>query len=193
MIELNYLKKKLKDTDIFLDVGANIGMFSFYSANFIKKGKIYAIEADPYNFEKFVKNISLNTIENIFPFNIGVSDKVETLQLHINNRGNRGGNSFLDLEVGRPTVDVECRPLLDIVQENRIERIDGMKIDIEGFEYKVLNKFFKDAPVSLHPNFIITEFHKSLVEKCGGSILDLLKSFGYKILYEDRINFILEK
>jgi len=190
--ELAYLRTNLKSDSVFIDIGANIGMYSFFASNFIKSGSILAIEADPYNFQKLQTNLSLNSGVNINALNIGVSDKMEILDLYINNRGNRGGNSFLDIEPQRPTIGIKCVPLLSILIEQKIEFIDGIKIDIEGFEYRVLKEYFNTAPDYLHPRFIILEYHEGLVEKCGGSSLNLLKEVGYKIKSKEGVNYILE-
>ena len=191
--ELEFLEKHLKTDSIFVDIGANVGMYSLVAANHIRTGKIIAIEADHFNFQRLLKNIFLNSIQNIVAINKGVSDKSEILKLYLNERGNRSGNSFLDVEPGlRQTISVECETLSTVLKECNIQNIDIMKIDIEGFEYKVLNNFFLEAFVDLYPTYIITEYHEGLKDLAGGSVIDLLINVGYKIIYKEDINYILE-
>jgi len=190
--ELSLLKKYLKPNDCFLDIGSNIGLYSIVASNIVgDNGSIFAFEADKFNYLKMLKNLDLNNIKNVNVFNIGLSDKHETLKLGICKTGNRGGNSFLlSLDEG---VDVECFSLFELVRSNSITKISGMKIDIEGYEYKVLKKFFEDAEKELYPNFIVTEFHPNIVDTAGGSVISLLKNNGYVLVWSRDINYFFKK
>jgi hypothetical protein len=62
--------------DVFLDVGAGIGMESmFVSRQADFHGRIYAIEASPFTFELLKANIHSNHLNNIRPFNVAISDR----------------------------------------------------------------------------------------------------------------------
>jgi glycosyltransferase involved in cell wall biosynthesis len=78
-----------------------------------------------------------------------------------------------------------------ILDKHNVEKIDFMKIDIEGFEFRVLKKFFSEA--NMAPKFIITEFYIHNVKKVGGNTLDLLKSFNYMERFHTATSFIYEK
>lgn len=190
--ELLLLKKYLKPTDCFLDIGSNIGIYSLVASRIVSNnGSVFAFEADPFNYLKMLTNIKLNNIDNINAHNLGVSDKHETLSLGICKTGNRGGNSFLlSLDEG---VDVECFSLNELVKANSIKKISGMKIDIEGYEYKVLKKYFEETENALYPGFIVTEFHPSIVDTAGGNVITLLKSNGYNLVWSHDINFFFVK
>jgi hypothetical protein len=54
-------------------------------------------------------------------------------------------------------VTVPCRSLLGVLREKEVSRVSVLKIDVEGFEAKILNPFFAAAPRSLFPEHIITE------------------------------------
>lgn len=190
--EIAFLREKLHEGDVFLDIGANIGFYSLAVSDRVgENGKIVSIEADPTNYDKLVKNIGMNGKHNIKAVNMGVSDKSETLMLGICKIGNRGGNSFL--REGDEKVAVACCPLLELVLAENLQKIKAIKIDIEGYEYRVLNKFFCEAPVTLHPEFIIIEHIPALDEAAGGDCIKLLLEHGYIILEKYGDNHIMAK
>ncbi len=190
--EIAYLRESLKPGDTFLDVGANIGFYSLQMSQVVgQNGRVISIEADPFNYAKFRENLAMNDLDNITALNVGVSDKHETLRLGVQSHGNRGGNSFL-LE-GDEGVEVPCKPLYDILLEQSITEVAAMKMDIEGFEYRVLKPFFTNAPRSLHPRLIVTEFSKDFVPLAGGSALELIQNSGYILKHQAKQNYILER
>jgi len=190
--EIGFLREKLHEGDNFLDVGANIGFYSLAVSDLVgKKGKVISIEADPTNYDKLMINIKLNGKLNIKAVNMGVSDKIETLMLGICTIGNRGGNFFL--RAGDEKVEVACCPLLDIVSAEKLQNIKAMKIDIEGYEYRVLSKFFLEAPATLHPELIIIEHIPDLDKAAGGNCIKLLIDYGYIVLKKYGDNHVMVK
>lgn len=189
--EVRFLNKNLKSGDVFIDIGAHIGFYSLIASNLVgKKGKVLAIEATPNTYQRLDYNIKLNSIGNIISISVGVSDKAEILRLNIN-KEQQGKNSFLEWQP--EGVNVQCFPLNDILQKNSIDKIGGLKIDIEGFEYKVLSHFFNAASINLHPKFIIIEHKKEIAEKTGNNILELLKKYGYRENFHSGSNYVMVK
>lgn len=189
--EVEFLNKNLKSRGVFIDIGAHIGFYSLIASSLIgKEGKVLTIEATPDTYQRLVYNIKLNSIENIIPVSAGVSDKIETLRLSIN-KEQQGKNSFLEWQP--EGVNVQCFPLNDILQKNSIDKIGGLKIDIEGFEYKVLSHFFRFASNNLHPKFIIIEYKKEIAEKTGKDVLRLLQKYGYQENFHSGPNYIMVK
>ncbi|MDA7854954.1 FkbM family methyltransferase, partial [Cyclobacteriaceae bacterium] len=77
---------------------------------------------------------------------------------------------------GEGNVMVKCRPLLDVLKENEITKIDLLKIDIEEAEPLALNPFFQNAPRALFPKIIFIESEDNI---------DLIK-LGYKFIKRTR-------
>ncbi len=190
--EIACLRKHLKPGDTFLDAGANAGFYSLIASKLTgPKGTVLAVEADPVNASRLKANLQASGAMNVRVVNAGLSDKAETLRLGLNTSGNSGGHSFL--YDGPDSVNVECKPLLDILSAGGIRKIDGAKFDIEGFEFRVLCKFFKDASPDLWPRFIIVEHNAFFAGKKGGDTLQLLAQHGYRIVRVGEINYFASR
>ncbi|MBD1903541.1 FkbM family methyltransferase [Trichocoleus sp. DQ-A3] len=188
--EIAFIKQNLPANSCFLDVGAHIGFYSLLASRLVgEKGKVVAIEADPYTYNKLLKNIWLNNTKNIQPLNVGISDQQEILKLGLNLTGNRGGNGFLFANSN--SIDIQCYPLHEVLSQQGIKQIEGAKFDIEGFEFRVLTKFFAAAACELYPKFIIIEYNPDWIEKAGGNAIELLQSKGYKIYRRSSYNYIM--
>lgn len=130
------MKKWLKGGMTIVEMGANIGYYALLEASLIgNKGKIYAIEPFPSNFELLQKNIEMNFYENIVePYNIAIGNKTGTEKLFVSkkhNRCNMLGSESLDF------VEVKTETLDDFIADKRMP--DIIRMDIEGFEYYVLD------------------------------------------------------
>ncbi len=114
-----------------------------------------------------------------------MSDKIGELPLYCNDEGNRGGDSFaLTASDRKRNIMVATKPLASIVAEFGIEKIDIIKMDIEGFEEIVLTSFFSEAPKNLWPRFICAEIvHVP-------QVMNLLRSVGYYLVLKTRWNCI---
>ena len=192
--ELTALGGRLRSGDTFVDVGAHIGLYTLYAASRVgPAGRVVAFEADPVNASLLRANVERNGARtaNVAVVEAGVSDREETLRLGLNTAGNRSGNSFL--ADGTDGVEVRCRPLGELLEDAGVTRVDGMKMDIEGFEYRVLRRFLDDAPDRLWPRMLILEYQPEWNERAGGSSLDLVVGRGYREVVRAGINRVLAR
>lgn len=90
-------------------------------------------------------------------------------------------------------VDVPCSPLAALLRKHGINRVQGAKFDIEGFEFRVLHQFFRDIDDSLRPDFMIIEQHSELVERAGGNVIELLESEGYRMERVLKPNYLMRR
>jgi FkbM family methyltransferase len=172
----------LEPGEVFVDLGAHAGSYTLIAARAVgPSGRVVAVEADPRTVERLRNNVRLNGLENVEIVHGGVSDAEELLHLSMNASRNTGASSFL-IPVG-DDVAVPCRPLLDVLRERAVERVAGLKADIEGFEFRVLRRFLADAPESLWPGFVLVEQKDWWVEQAGGNAVELLCSHGYEVAW----------
>ncbi len=184
--ELEHLANACDD-GTFIDIGANTG---YYSLRVAAAGarQVLAIEPNPPTFRRLLFNLECNRFAEAIqalPLAIGPNG---TAMLHL--AEGLGSASLNPSEQSRGnTVEVQTEPLLDVLTNAGIERIDGLKIDIEGYEYQALEPFFRDAAPSLHPRCIVIEScHGHIWEK---DVLALLREHGYQIQSRSRSNSIL--
>jgi FkbM family methyltransferase len=185
--EIMYLIKKMPKDGVFVDVGGNIGFWGLYFSSILPKSKIFVIEANPDTCNVLRENISLNRFSNITLINVGVSDECGKMDLWCNDDGNRGADSFLGVDIDmKRSISVIVKPLFQVLLEAGASRMDVMKIDIEGFELKVLTKFFLDAPHELWPRFICVEVSHD------NNVIFALENLGYKNLIAVGENCVFE-
>jgi FkbM family methyltransferase len=173
----------------FVDIGANVGLFSLLVASYAgSKARILAIEPEPENLTRLRFNMSLNPAIAVDVAALALGEKAGTVILDIDRR-DKGGTRTLSLSPGNAGgVHVECRPLLTVLREAGVSRIDALKIDVEGNEDAVLVPFFHHAPQSLWPDLIIVEDAHQLWRE---DLFLLLSNKGYEVARRTKLNVIL--
>jgi FkbM family methyltransferase len=187
--EIDYLREHLNPGDTFLDLGSNVGFYAFQASKAVgPEGKVVAVEATPATYEILRSNAERNGLRQLVPVHAGLSDKRETLKLEVRSTG-QGNNTFVASGKGE-TVGVECYPLLEILRREGVERVDGAKIDVEGFEFRVLSPFFETADPALHPRFLIVELNLKHYRESAEKTRELLERHGYREIWNHRFNSI---
>jgi len=130
-----YRKLKLQPSDVVLDFGLNIGMFTIQT---FKRGvkEVHSFEPDLENFNLATDNCKLNNLDTSVQLNnaavVGNHDK--TRNFSINTKRNKGAHSLV-AKRGRDTITVNAENINDIMKRVNPTVI---KMDIEGGEYEVL-------------------------------------------------------
>ncbi len=130
-----YRKLKLQPSDVVLDFGLNIGMFTIQT---FKRGvkEVHSFEPDYDNFKLATDNCKLNNLDNSVKLhNAAVVGNYDTQRnFSINVKRNKGAHSLV-AKRGRDTITVNAQNINDIMQQVNPTVI---KMDIEGGEYEVL-------------------------------------------------------
>ncbi|MCE2891181.1 MAG: FkbM family methyltransferase [Hyphomonadaceae bacterium] len=187
--ERELLRRELKAGDIFVDVGANVGAYSLWVGPLIgPNGKIVAIEPQPSVLARLRANFALNPDFNavVFPCGAGEANSVMTLSV---GSSNEGGASLATVGGGTDQVEVAVRPLISMIEEARLERIDALKIDIEGYEDRALLPFFDQAPKGLWPRLLILERSE---KDWASDLMGKLKDYGYRQAFSTKRNYVLQ-
>ncbi len=122
----------------FLDVGAHAGYFSLIAADRVgHTGRVYAIEPNPRTFSALQTNLTANRVEHVLPHNCGLADRAGTILLHAP-PSRLDYNATVLPRADWQSVEVPSRTLDGCVAEWRVDRIDLMKLDVEGAEPLVL-------------------------------------------------------
>ena len=144
---------EINDTDVIIDVGGHIGLFSLYASQFCKNGLIFTFEPVPENYDLLVDNIKSNNLTHIKPFNLAVSNSNSNVKLYLND--DEAGHSMFSKS--SKTITVDSISLQQIFDDNNIENCNFLKLDCEGTEYEIL----QNLPLSYFNKIekIVIEYH----------------------------------
>ncbi len=134
------LTQALRKGDIFIDVGANIGLMSLTAAQAVgSTGKVYAFEPVPDVFAILKENVALNNICNIFPFQKALGSKSEQKKIYEQIHINKGSASFIQPDDDNATHhDVVVDTIDNFIRIMEITSVQLIKVDVEGWELEVL-------------------------------------------------------
>jgi FkbM family methyltransferase len=163
---------RLKEDDVFLDVGAHIGRYALLAAKKVKNGLVIAIEPDPINYNTLIKNIQINNFKNVLALNVAAWDSNTELRL-ITGMGT-GERSVIRNKHSRCT-KVLAKILDDVLENYKVRKIDWIKIDVEGVAHRVV-KGLRSTLKEQNPKVIIEVHHETpeFIE-----VLKLMKQLSY--------------
>jgi FkbM family methyltransferase len=170
---------------IFLDVGANVGMYSLAAA-IGKECTVYAFEPESQNYALLNRNIALNVAQDrVLAFCAALTDKASLSKLFLSNFDSGGGSchSFgeevgFDLTPRESPFSQGCVGVTidELVANGTMPVPNYIKIDVDGFEHKVIagaKKTLRDPAV----NEILIEINLSIPEH--RQLIDLLATFDF--------------
>jgi FkbM family methyltransferase len=193
------MARLIKPNDICFDIGANVGVYTLVMSDLAGQGKVHAFEASSTNFGFLQQNIKNNQLSNASPHRLALGNKIGLGNFHY--LPEFAGCSFAeDQSVDtdpdriiqrawgarwqRVTEPVEFITLDKWVTENAIDRLDFVKMDVEGSERFVVEggktTFEKFKPILFTELNVmcLTTYFKIL----PNSYFDLLKAI-YPFIY----------
>lgn len=181
--ETKTFKKLINPNTILIDIGANIGYYTLIASQIIENGKIYSFEPELNNYKLLVKNIKLNKLNSVFPFQKAISNKIGMIKIFLDSI-NLGNHSLAKKNVPDQDDFIEVETItLDSFIENFDEIHDILiKIDTQGAEGLILEgakKLLKRENLK-----IIMEFWPNGLKNMGTDPYELLnemKNYGFKI------------
>ena len=188
--ELILLNKFINKGDYCFDIGANKGVYTYKFEQLTNSKNIYAFEPIPENYT-FLKKMFTKC--NIYSF--ALSDKTINSKFKIpitkkkilHTRGKLNFKIIEDNEINYKSINVKCITLDLFVKKENINRIDFLKIDVEGHELNVLKGAIKSIG-KFHPIILIEveqRVHSFKIKK----IFDFIIDQGYSIKFYDLKKF----
>jgi len=160
--------------NIVFDIGGYKGDTSIYFADQVGlSGKVYTFEPVKANFDILLKNIEFNNLTNIIvPINKACS--INTGKAKMISGANGSPWAFLSNDKDASQIDMIT--IDEFVEKNNINNVDFIKVDVEGFESKVIEGA-QETIKKFRPNMAICLYHKTrdLYE-----IPELMSNFNYK-------------
>ncbi len=181
------LKHYLPVNGIFIDVGANIGTFTLVAAHQARQGQVHAFEPSAHHFARLARNVELNHFSNVVLNQKGLYDQQGEAVLFLPSRAGEMNNSgaaslYPASEARQVSESISLVRLDDYIRDKNLERVDIIKIDIEGAEIKALNGA-KESLMRLRP-LVLMELDLDNLSRANCSpkeVFDFWKSLNYEI------------
>jgi FkbM family methyltransferase len=170
--ETALLRAVLRPGSTFVDVGANWGYFTLLGAHLVGAGgRVAALEPDPRLFAMLAANLAANGLARVaaLPVAAAARDAALTLAGHHPDGGNWGVSSLVAGGDG-PRFEVRGRPVDGVLDELGIERVELLKMDIEGAEDAALVGM-ADGLARGRYRRVLLELHPGLHPR-GAALLD---------------------
>jgi len=196
-----------------VDVGSEFGYYAIMAAQLVGKiGKVIAIEPHPMNYQVLKKNLSYYKLDNVIPVRKAAGSKRETRKLY--EASDLGGTSLLppiNPYIGKRTFYkwiqlvkdgsffsllrqyittssssyyVLVDTLENILKECGVDKVDLIKIDVEGFELEVLKGSLRI--LESHKPTLLIEVHRQELGQKSQVVYELLNQYGYDLFCEHR-------
>jgi len=196
-----HVKDFVKEDSYVIDVGANIGIFSIFAAQYAKRGKIYAFEPASETFKILKENTAYYENIEVFKLSLGNENKKGKIRIFSISKGistlvdssladkfSQNFGEFIEEEV-------EVVKLDDFLMQNKVPKIDFIKIDVEGYELKVLEGA-KETIKKYLPVIVVAVYHEpSDKVKIPQLILSINPNYKYKLnkIGEEDFIFYIDK
>src|SRR3990167_2074877 len=184
-----FLSKFLKKGMTFVDVGANVGLYSLFASRLVgKTGQVVAIEPSRREFNRLKQNLKMNKTKNIKALKLALTDSNAIKKLNVAVFPYDGHNSFGTFGYETTKIDhteeVVTKTLDKLIQETKMKQIDAIKIDVEGAELTALKSGLRTLKL-LKPLLLMELSDRTLTKQGSSSnqIWKLLTRLSY-IIYE---------
>jgi FkbM family methyltransferase len=191
------VQKILRPGMVFFDVGAHCGQYTLLAAPLVgSSGEVHCFEPDPATHRCLSENIAINRLANVTANRLALADLDGETMFYESNADAAGTNSLRPSPYfSGKTYPVQVRRLSTYLAESGVSRIDVMKIDIEGAEYRLLSGSPEIFRGSDRPAIVI-EVNPTAQMRLDGAVEtaeDYLRDLGYELyrisdgsLYEPR-------
>ena len=170
---------EIEKGDVLIDVGAGIGEFTILAGVKVgNEGCVLAIEPEPRNFAYLKTNVKLNKLKNVKLCRKAIAEYKGRAKLYVLDNGCTG-HSLIPRKRAK-AIEVEVDTLDNVVNSYALDKIDFIKVNVEGAEVNVIKGGRK-----------VLGMARKVVIECHGAynvtkIIRILKALGFKVwLYGD--------
>lgn len=173
-----FFQNTLKPGMTVIDIGANIGYFSLLSANLVGPGgQVHSFEPYPGYVERFKLSLAQNNFSNIRLNEFALSNRKETHKLYkglSSARMHKWSHEDPVYNQVHDEIEVNCVSLDEYAQKF-LERVDFIKIDVDGYEARILKGAHET--IQKYKPIVLIELFESALRDAGASVFELLQMF----------------
>ena len=196
-VETDFVKKVIQKGNIVIDVGANIGYYTLIFARLVgNEGKVFAFEPEPSNFNILNRNLQLNGYKNVIVEQKAISDNNGKIRLYISELTTGMHRTYPSKYCSKAFVDVDLIKLDDYFSKiSLIDKINFIKIDVEGAEFGVLKGISNILKKSKDIKILIEFVPDSIIEYGSKpeDTIKLIKDLDFTIFAVDDQNKTIKK
>ena len=186
--ELLYLERVLSPGKVFVDAGANFGIYTLLASKIVgEAGRVISFEPSSRVFPVLRRNITLNGFKNVLAFPIALTDKPGRARLYYHSAvGCDSLGKDASFEQDAHAEDICTESLDDALKQTSIGRVDVIKMDVQGAEELAL-RGANEIVSSMRP-IVIFEFFPEGAISLGLSPngpWDFLEGHGYEFFIVD--------
>lgn len=179
--EIKLLYEKIKPGMTAIDIGGNIGFYTILLSKIVgNNGRVYVFEPDPVNYHYLILNTK--GLKNVYLNNYAVGAKTGKIKLYSSDGLNWCHQTY-DSGENRKFKEIECIAIDDYLKND--EKIDFIKIDIEGYDYYAFWGM-KETIKRSNEVMLLGEFHPYFLKEAGVNPEDfllLLKNMNFHIKF----------
>ena len=182
--ETKLVKELIKPGWTVIDIGANFGWYSIHFSQLVEQnGKVFAFEPVSETHEELNLNINLNSCQNIKAFDFALGNKEGNISF---GAPNFDGGSLVSSEFLKYSkrIQTTMRKLDDVIKEQKINKVNFIKADIEGGELNML-KGAEKLLENFRPKILIeiVDMHCQRFGHFPEDVYQFLINKGYKGLF----------
>ena len=173
---ITLLGKHITPSTVLLDVGANIGFVTLFAASRAKEGHVHAFEPIKHLAEQIEKSVDINSFSNVTVHNVACGSARGTAQISVPAKNSGGASIARAPKDSQDTLSIDVAP----VDEMMYQKVDIIKIDVEGFELQALMGM--KETISTHKPKIFIEYSPALLPAGDDhKIMKFLFDHGYLV------------
>jgi FkbM family methyltransferase len=188
--EFAFLDSILKEGMVFVDAGANEGLYSLFASRRVgASGRVFSFEPSQREFHRLSCNIQLNGLDNVNAIQAALAEAPGEIELSIADSSHAGQNTLGKFIYEVPLLRTERVPAQTLdafAAESGLARLDVLKLDVEGAERRVLEGSL-EVLRRMRP-VILFEASEAALKEQGSSlpdVLDFLRSQDYRLYVFD--------
>lgn len=196
--ETRFVSGFLKEGMVVLDIGAHHGFYTLLASRKVgEKGKVIAFEPSERERNRLLSHIKLNNCKNVLVEPFALSSKVGSENLYVVMGKDTGCNSLRRPNVSEDikVVEVKTITLENYLLEKGINKIDLIKIDVEGAELEILKGAGEILKDKIRP-LVLCEISDSRTEPWGyksDEVIRFVETCNYKWFGLNKKGEIVEK
>jgi len=172
---------------VIIDIGANVGYFGLYMLSQFPDARVFGYEPMPFNYNQLSKYQSEYSKHDWKNFNQAVADHSNGLTLYSSTLDQFSTMAGVFQTDGRgEKIEVGTLTFAEVINSNKLDHVDLLKLDCEGSEYAILYGMTDDQ-YSLVKNFSIETHPGQSGNQNHDALVNFLKTKNYKLV--DQMNF----